>query len=316
MTAELKRSEQLWFSPDIVILRAQGEVFRVFVAILKAKSSVFADMFTFPQPSSEAPDIETMEGVPVVTLDDDPAEVEVFLKAIFDSEFFMPPPADSRIEDTLGILRLAHKYDVPYLRRRALQHLSSIYPTQLSEYSSCSEAITHLKLSQAVKTILTATEVGALWLLPMAYYNTCQLKLVAIITNQYWRTLRENEQHACLLGYEALLRRFSRILDFLLAWKEEDDDCEDYIECNRRRFQLTARLQSDLSPFMQSPLLFFELDEEGWQSLFVGACHNCVEEAKNLHATARRAFWDALPEIFRLPRWEELEQMREAALST
>jgi hypothetical protein len=81
---ELRRVEKLWFSPDVVILRAQDRIFRVFVAILKEKSSVFADMFLFPQPPSS--DVESLEGVPVVTLHDDPAELEVFLKAIFDSE--------------------------------------------------------------------------------------------------------------------------------------------------------------------------------------------------------------------------------------
>lgn len=74
----------LWFSPDLVVLRVQSRVFRVFVAILKKKSSVFADMFSFPQPPSS--DLDTIEGFPVVTLHDDPEEMEVFLKAIFDSE--------------------------------------------------------------------------------------------------------------------------------------------------------------------------------------------------------------------------------------
>ncbi|KAJ6582071.1 hypothetical protein B0H19DRAFT_1117473 [Mycena capillaripes] len=84
MASDLEKVEQLWFSPDVVILRAQDRIFRVFVAILKEKSTVFVDMFTFPQPPSS--DMETMDGVPVVTLHDDSAEMEVFLKAIFDSE--------------------------------------------------------------------------------------------------------------------------------------------------------------------------------------------------------------------------------------
>ncbi|KAJ7639622.1 hypothetical protein DFH06DRAFT_1478356 [Mycena polygramma] len=87
--SDLHKVGQLWFSTDAVILRAQDRIFRVFVAILKEKSTVFADMLTFPQPPSA--DTETMDGVPVVTVHDDPAEMEVFLKAIFDSAFFMPP---------------------------------------------------------------------------------------------------------------------------------------------------------------------------------------------------------------------------------
>jgi hypothetical protein len=81
---DLQRVEKLWFSTDAVILRAQTRIFRVFAAILKAKSSVFASMFTMPKPPSS--DMETMDGVPVVTLHDDPDDLEVFLQAIFDSE--------------------------------------------------------------------------------------------------------------------------------------------------------------------------------------------------------------------------------------
>ncbi|KAJ6457573.1 hypothetical protein DFH09DRAFT_1349558 [Mycena vulgaris] len=36
----------------------------------------------------------------------------------------MPPPERSDIHVVLGIVRLAHKYDMEYLFRRALQHLT------------------------------------------------------------------------------------------------------------------------------------------------------------------------------------------------
>lgn len=82
----LRKADDLWFSTDVVIIRAETRIFRVFAAILKARSSVFADMFSLPQPSESA-DTETMDGHPVITLHDKPEDVEVFLKAIFDSRF-------------------------------------------------------------------------------------------------------------------------------------------------------------------------------------------------------------------------------------
>jgi hypothetical protein len=81
----LQKADALWFSTEIVILRAEARIFRVFAAILKAQSSVFADMFAFPQPASGSAEMETIDGFPVVKLHDDPDDVEVFLKAIFDS---------------------------------------------------------------------------------------------------------------------------------------------------------------------------------------------------------------------------------------
>ncbi|KAJ6592181.1 hypothetical protein DFH09DRAFT_1415107 [Mycena vulgaris] len=126
----LHKEEALWFSAKVVVLKADTRIFRVFAAILKAQSSVFADMFTFPQPSSA--DTEIMEGFPVLKLHDNPDEIAVFLKAIFDSSFSMPPPAEPRFNDIMGILRLAHKYDVPYLRPRALEHLGTFNPNTTS----------------------------------------------------------------------------------------------------------------------------------------------------------------------------------------
>ncbi|KAJ6478036.1 hypothetical protein C8R47DRAFT_1288246 [Mycena vitilis] len=286
---------------------AQGQVFRVFVAILKAKSSVIADMFTFPQPSAVAPDIETMEGVPVVTLHDDPTEVEVFLKAIFDSD---------KLEDTLGILRLAHKYDVPYLRRRALNHLATTNPTQLSEYSQMPPTTTaQLNLGKLVMIISTATEVGALWLLPVADYKACQFELSMILQHKGWHTLGELERQACVLGYEAIFRQYPRILEFILLWKREGDDCENPTACNRRRSTLSG-VHTALIPCMNTPLAMFEMEEEDWLALFEGVCRKCVQEARTHHATSRQKVWDMLPAMFGLLRWEELEQMREAAFSS
>jgi hypothetical protein len=84
----LQKVEGLWFHSDLVILQAGARIFRVFTAILREKSPVFADMFSFPQPSDpQSADDQTLDRVPVVKMHDDPAELEVFLKAIFDSRY-------------------------------------------------------------------------------------------------------------------------------------------------------------------------------------------------------------------------------------
>ncbi|KAJ6537873.1 hypothetical protein B0H19DRAFT_1270265 [Mycena capillaripes] len=74
---------------------------------------------------------EMMDGNPVVRLRDSATEVEAFLRAIFDSSYFMPPPAEINFHPVLGILRLSHKYDVGYLYKTALDHLEMIYPMEL-----------------------------------------------------------------------------------------------------------------------------------------------------------------------------------------
>ncbi|KAJ7923494.1 hypothetical protein B0H13DRAFT_1707068 [Mycena leptocephala] len=333
-TDELQKAEKLWFSPDVVILRAQTRIFRVFAAILQEKSSVFADMFRFPQPPSS--DMESIEGFPVIVVHDDPEEVEVFLKAIFDSSaaclssqritlnvlfsFFMPPPAEIKCEDTLGILRLAHKYDVPYLRCRALEHLTKIYPTSLSAYDGRRDnntiSVSAKALGRRLATIETATEVGALWLLPVVYYDICMHQLSMITEDPRWMALGENERRACLSGYSAQSGKLLQISKFLsVAKDEEDDDCEDWARCNNLRLKLSFGLNDSISCSTMWPLDYWT--ETAWKAMGrFGICDPCMTEAKALFTDARRKYWDELPAMFGLPEWEKLEEMRQVALPT
>jgi len=275
-------------------------------------TSVFADIFTFPQPPSS--DMETMEGVPVVTVHDDPAEMEIFLKAIFDSEFFMPPPAENKFDDVLGILRLAHKYDVPYLRRRALEHLGPIYPTRLSKYDCRpnADALSENFL-RAIATIATAREVDAPWLLPVAYYDICKCELSSVIKNRHWLNLEEEERNTCLVGYAAQVQQFPKIFNFLFLSRGADDDCEDWARCNKSRLETGFIINPRLSPAMNVPL-YINLDPV-WAALSLNTCGSCVTESKRLHAAAREDCWGQLPKTFGLPGWNELEEMRRLALS-
>ncbi|GAW04678.1 hypothetical protein LENED_006484 [Lentinula edodes] len=76
----------LWFSDGNLILETENSLFKVYSGLLVRKSSVFRDMFTFPQPNDH-------KDVPTVRLYDSTEELTWFLKAILDPEFFEPPPS-------------------------------------------------------------------------------------------------------------------------------------------------------------------------------------------------------------------------------
>lgn len=78
----MERVDALWFPDGNIVLSAHGVLFRVFKGILAARSPVFADMLAFPQPE----DAETLDGCPVLHLDDSAADTMYFLKALFDYE--------------------------------------------------------------------------------------------------------------------------------------------------------------------------------------------------------------------------------------
>lgn len=77
----------------------------------------------------------------------------------------MPPAADMRLHEVLGILRLSHKYDVGYLHKRALSHLETLYPVNLDKLD-LEYRFGDLKADLVAIPILH--EVGASWLLPYA----------------------------------------------------------------------------------------------------------------------------------------------------
>src|ERR1700761_7878077 len=95
------------------------------------------------------------------------------------SRFFQAFPARTTFTHLFGCLRLGHKYGVDYLRRRALVHLSSMFRTTLSEWDASSydegdcDRITWsvpVEKTSFICAIQLAREVGALWVLPAAFY--------------------------------------------------------------------------------------------------------------------------------------------------
>jgi hypothetical protein len=75
--------DDLWFSRDTIVIRAENKMFQVSSSILAARSAVFRDMLAFPQPTGD--DTEKVDGSPVVHLPESARDVEVFLRAIYDS---------------------------------------------------------------------------------------------------------------------------------------------------------------------------------------------------------------------------------------
>lgn len=78
------RSDSIWYDDGNVILQAESTQYKVYRGVLAQSSSVFRDMFSFPQPP--ASDAETIEGCPVVRLSDSAEEVTYVLQAIFEQK--------------------------------------------------------------------------------------------------------------------------------------------------------------------------------------------------------------------------------------
>ncbi|KAJ6630388.1 hypothetical protein B0H10DRAFT_1774531 [Mycena sp. CBHHK59/15] len=324
---EPKRIEELWFDDGGLVIRAQSSLFRVSRAILAARSCVFKDMLSFPQP----PESELIEGCPVVQLHDSADDMTVFLRAIFDSEFFMPYPAPTSFDIIAGILRLSNKYAVEYLRRRALVHLSSAYPTTLSAYdeSTSSDASHLVRPSWIDETafpefavIKLSLEVDAPWILPSSFYYAAieedgpeliKEALVCNFADKRTPKLDSAYHSAFLKGY--LQQRESAMTEILrfLYHPLTIESCTGGSICIITRLGAFEDVRNNLLKYPSIPLSIWGSGDWGRLS---GACLTCRSALRRTHREARQSFWAKLPAMYGLPGWEELEKMKAAAIGS
>ncbi|KAJ7099057.1 hypothetical protein C8R43DRAFT_1048701 [Mycena crocata] len=298
---EHTRVDDLWFSNDTLVIKAGKKMFRVSKSILAARSTVFQDMLAFPQPGGA--EGELVDGSPVVILHDSGEDVEVFLRAIFDSSYFMPPPEPTDFDAAMAILRLSQKYDIPYLHRRALQHLSCRNPTDLHH----GPYIPDDKPMRSLHIVTAATEVGALWLLPFAYYLSSTYDPATIISSG----VSDDVVRKCLIGQTDLVRASMDVGRFSSTFPV--DQCTTRTMCEHLRKTISSAFFTVVGK-QQDTLALHKWYGKLWEQLRDAMCSPCYAEAYGTYTESLDAVWDRLPAIFGLPPWEELRAMKKEAL--
>ncbi|KAJ7829984.1 hypothetical protein B0H14DRAFT_2808287 [Mycena olivaceomarginata] len=305
-TNKPQRVQDLWFEDGNLVIQTGNSQYRVYRGLLATCSGVFTDMLSFPQPA----DAELVEGCPLVRLLDPDVEVTPFLKAIFQPDFFMPFPAPTALDAIVGCLRLSHKYGVDYLRRRALIHLSSRYPTKLRRGKSLPT-----RLSESVSSSSRA-RVEATCILPWAFYGLSANfdKIGAdIFTGNVGNPLclPVDDQASFLNGHNWQTTSTAADAPRFLWHPLNIPGCEDPSGCHTQRLNAMEAAREGLD---YGSSIFFDIwREEEWDYLH-GVCPTCLRALRNTHTATRRAFFDKLPEMYNLPSWAQLEQLRTDAI--
>ncbi|KAF7364119.1 BTB domain-containing protein [Mycena sanguinolenta] len=301
------RVDDLWFSDGSLVVRAENSIFRVSGAILAARSSVFQDMLSFPQPGSEgAGEILNLDGTPVVELHDLAAEVEPFLRAIFDSSFFMPPPSFPQLSDILAIVRLSHKYDISYLHLRALNHLSTTYPTELPIF------LEHLNSFPAGFEKLKPSADAHLQVLSVLHEVNAA---VAPPRRLRTRLSMPSFQIFC----SSIMEHPSRPYQAQAAPRECTRRAAHRCDRARRRRRSHARLyRPGKVGQIEMEFNFFDVKDiflpGVWEDLGAPMCGECMKQRTDQVLVAMKRVWDGLPINLGLPPWEELREMRDAVV--
>ncbi|KAL1714045.1 hypothetical protein EV715DRAFT_295487 [Schizophyllum commune] len=295
-----------WFSDGNITLIAGDSSFRVFKSILAAHSMFFRDLFL----SASDEDPHGSDGLPILQLHDDPAELSCFLRAIFDSSSFNAHPSDPvpPTSTTVGVLRLSHKYDIRHLRRRALLHAERLVPTTYAAFRAGGSINRPADTFYLLADV--ALEVGADWLLPAA--------LEAGSRHLHW--LREHYEtlsmhiaehdvvlERCAAGLEAIQQAGH---DRLALFDVADANCVYLFERCRRTFQkVKDRYASSSMP--ATGMAWQEIEAE----LRASVCAQCLGLWKERDTEWAVNYWNNLPAVFGLGGWRRLQRMRDEALA-
>ncbi|KAF7314951.1 BTB domain-containing protein [Mycena indigotica] len=322
VTNAIARSEDLWFSDGSIVIQAGNAQFKVFHGILSLRSPIFRDMLSIPQPA----DAETIDECPVLRLPDDEADTRNFLMALYHPSHFPAFPNTIDLETLLACLRLAHKYEVEDLLRRALVHLSSGFAMSMSDYvarvtetadngrsildkrSWVSEPAT-LTANILLQLVSTAQTIGIPWILPHIFLwlsePPLQTNILASLPPEFIR--------GSSLVNKAVLQSIS--LSF--ANPIDIPSCTDPLGCFRQRLNNSNILKAAMDNLdLPLPILFFSAPAEVLRQTLKREqlCQICFNVLIQSHEVATQKFWDDLPGLFGLPSWEELELSKTNAI--
>ncbi|KAJ6572752.1 hypothetical protein DFH09DRAFT_982079 [Mycena vulgaris] len=305
------RVNDLWFADHGLVLRAGNRLFRVSGGILAARSSVFRDMMSIPQPESQP----LIDGCPVVVLHDSAVDAEYFLRAIFDSSFFEPPPTPTTFHIVAGVLRLSTKYDVEYLRRRALLHISAVSPVSPKEQEKLINTpnCTFDFRSRHFQRLLLVHSLSLTWALPAAMYAvSCQSVstiIDGIVCDGIHVQLPHSLQRACLIARATLATAQSDVILRFLHTRPSPAACLSST-CDLYRHTVLGSLLT-----LEPPRPFGLIHHRFQETVRAGLCNPCFLSADAEHRAARQNLWDSLPAMYELPPWEELTAARATDLS-
>ena len=236
-----------------------------------------------------------------------------FVKLPTTDRFFEPPPSKTDFDTLAGILRLSTKYEILYLRQRALRHLDTTVCNTLQDQEARQSKRTIPRtdfLSFLIAEL--AHEMDLPWLLPPVLCS-CTLFFEDIVTGYMYkgerRWMNSSQQVVCIKALKPLIDWYRKDILSFLYWTNVDG-CKSSARCNQGRLKLLEGYSSnELSIAFEPFPNIFE------QDVRKAVCTTCCIASRDAHLAASDALWEALPGLFDLPSWGTLRTLRRQALT-
>ncbi|KAH8826436.1 hypothetical protein DL96DRAFT_1282792 [Flagelloscypha sp. PMI_526] len=307
----------LWFSDGNIVIKTGNRLFKVHRGVLAYHSTFFADLQSLP-PSE---DQELFEGCPVVEMPDDADAIEYFLRAIINPDFFLPPPASSQYPIVAGILRIAHKYNSPVFKQRALRHLSARMSISRKDYIHRASYSTSLFVSNnfakdalvayEIDSAVLLQEVGGTWCLPIVFMSFSRHRAGIIMEgvdfNSEHYEFTPDQKVQLMKGKERLTNAEIPRRLVAMATTATNPECK-LAQCVlgcRQLLDLFLLTATDPTPWVTDTF------ESRVTNSF---CQRCNAKIKGEYTRMQIEIWELLPEIFGFPPWADLKKAKKEAL--
>ncbi|KAF8160612.1 hypothetical protein B0H34DRAFT_745968 [Crassisporium funariophilum] len=335
------RHPDLWFLDGNIALVADNFYFCVHQGILSRHSEVFAQIIK-NHSGDDKKKSRLLEGSLVLELDDSATDLRCFLLALYDGVSEITHNVGD-FDTVSSILRLSTKYQVEHIRKALVRGMSAIWPRSLAVWEAREAEATdpagtykpRALYPHPIMVINLAREVGALELLPSAFYDLSRSNASEIATgylppgcSQRSEThlLSERELMNALKGREHASRFLSTFVVNELESRECSPNCLHRNErdpfrkriCQATFEATTFEILRDVNGVVfhrSSDPLFAIMDADLMQNrnessnarlnLLHRACEPCRQEFTASVDAARDEMWRKLPAWFGvdLPSW-------------
>ncbi|KAL1686450.1 hypothetical protein GGG16DRAFT_64253 [Schizophyllum commune] len=295
------RCEELWYDDGNLVLQAERTQFRVHRSILCKQSIVFKDM---KEASCTSTGSITVEGCPVVELQDSAKEIRYMLQCIYDTGNMHRQPTNTELPLAL---RMGHKYLISTLFEFAASHMHYLFPSHLADYETYGYLF-DLDDGDPFEFLAIARTAGLETVIPALCFSYLRdLDPDDLAADVRGQTLSPSDGFMLLLARNKILEC---TLLYCLKWaldQHRHPQCVSLAACDQERLEFRDRLFSE-------PCLAASVDIEygflaPWddRTLRVRLCPPCKRKAQRMHEQGRERFWKDLPSFFGLRPWEELQ---------
>ncbi|KAJ7201770.1 hypothetical protein B0H12DRAFT_527000 [Mycena haematopus] len=305
------RVDGLWFSDGSLVVRAETALFRISGAILAARSSVFRDMLSFPQPGLSATEERLSRFCEQFSTRD--------IQCLHASALFAPVIGHTRRPAPL--VQIRHLVPPPPSSGPSIDDISDRFPIYLEYWDTFQARFQSLKPSadaDAHLHILSVIhEVNALWLLPAAYARASRSRPPRFFAAPSWCTLSDAIKNKLYLAHAHATQHVITVVHALGYGGRPTTACTVPDTCKLEISLIVASLL-DMIRNPNSEFIFVDLKEiflpSTWVNRSPPMCDACRSQRKDLAEHSMQRVWDGLPANLGLPPWDELKAMRDAAV--